>query len=400
MNRAVSTKLICVSDPEAIQIGKNLIPSLKSKKLVEAGVDVWKLQNKAIKELMEKHDWFLPMIVIMSKGIVKTAAWGLLWRVTIGGALSLGDLATDILVLLQFWNGGDKMSTFKDLSLISLSASILLQLMVVTFQNRKKKISKLLKEWAIVLIGMKGPWDAYRVAIGAEQEKDTEFDPIMEMSFSKGIEIFAESIPAILIQSSAILSALESGESISRTAYISLLVSMFSTGFVSATISYDTDTNPEKRAGSPQFYGLVPDNGTRRALLFVSMTTMSSCLVMMKSLLLVSLGKIKLVYCFAYFFGEVAIYLVMKIVRGDFTYWLPLEGCLKILMSILMRVAVQIIAAFTGTNAGVSRMDLLRAKRASRNAKIQPLGGTGSSLVGGLDQEEFKREMSRRGSLF
>ena len=36
---------------------------------------------------MEKHDWFLPMIVIMSKGIVKTAAWGLLWRVTIGGAL-------------------------------------------------------------------------------------------------------------------------------------------------------------------------------------------------------------------------------------------------------------------------------------------------------------------------
>ncbi|GMH49712.1 hypothetical protein TrVE_jg2396 [Triparma verrucosa] len=301
MNRAVSTKLICVSDPEAIQIGKNLIPSLKSKKLVEAGVDVWKLQNKAIKELMEKHDWFLPMIVIMSKGIVKTAAWGLLWRVTIGGALSLGDLATDILVLLQFWNGGDKMSTFKDLSLISLSASILLQLMVVTFQNRKKKISKLLKEWAIVLIGMKGPWDAYRVAIGAEQEKDTEFDPIMEMSFSKGIEIFAESIPAILIQSSAIL---------------------------------------------------------------------------------------------------MAIYLVMKIVRGDFTYWLPLEGCLKILMSILMRVAVQIIAAFTGTNAGVSRMDLLRAKRASRNAKIQPLGGTGSSLVGGLDQEEFKREMSRRGSLF
>lgn len=127
------------------------------------------------------------------------------------------------------------------------------------------------------------------------------------------------------VQSSAILSALESGESISRTAYISLLVSMFSTGFVSATISYDTDTNPEKRAASPQFYGLVPDNGTKRALLFVSMTTMSSCLVMMKSLLLISLGKIKLIYCFAYFFGEVAIYLVMKIVRGDFTYWLPLE---------------------------------------------------------------------------
>lgn len=86
LNRAVGgTKLICLSDAEAIRIGKNMNPALKSKKLVKAGVDAWRVQNLAVKELMERFEWFEPMAVVLGKGIVKTAAWGLLWRVTIGG---------------------------------------------------------------------------------------------------------------------------------------------------------------------------------------------------------------------------------------------------------------------------------------------------------------------------
>ncbi|GMH61704.1 hypothetical protein TL16_g03315 [Triparma laevis f. inornata] len=49
------------------------------------GVDAWRMQNLAVKELMERFEWFEPMAVVLGKGIVKTAAWGLLWRVTIGG---------------------------------------------------------------------------------------------------------------------------------------------------------------------------------------------------------------------------------------------------------------------------------------------------------------------------
>ena len=48
--------------------------------------------------------------------------------------------------------------------------------------------------------GMKAAVDSYRVAMGAEQEKDTQFDPITELTFSKCIEMFAESIPGIVIQ--------------------------------------------------------------------------------------------------------------------------------------------------------------------------------------------------------
>ena len=44
-----------------------MIPSLKSKKLAEAGIDQWKVQNKAVKALMEKYVWFEAMTVTLGK---------------------------------------------------------------------------------------------------------------------------------------------------------------------------------------------------------------------------------------------------------------------------------------------------------------------------------------------
>ena len=174
INRVVRTKLVCLSEREAKQIGMNLIPSLKSKKLAEAGVDQWKVQNRAVKELMGEQVWFESMVVVLSKGIVKAAAWGLLWRTLFGAVVSVSDLATDLVVLKQFFDEGEKMITYRNLSLASIGISICFQLMVVIYQNRKKGIMWCAKEMLIVLTGMKAPWDAYRVASGASKVKGTE----------------------------------------------------------------------------------------------------------------------------------------------------------------------------------------------------------------------------------
>ena len=66
-----------------------MIPALKSKKLIDAGVYQWRVQNLAVKQLMEKYEWFEPMTVVLGKGIVKAAAWGLMWRVCVGAVLSM-----------------------------------------------------------------------------------------------------------------------------------------------------------------------------------------------------------------------------------------------------------------------------------------------------------------------
>ena len=83
----------------------------------------------------------------------------------------MSDLITDLVVLRQFYLGGLETKAYFDTTLASLVTSILLQLLFVIFQNKKKGILRIAKESMIVLTGFKGPWDAYRVAIGAEQEK-------------------------------------------------------------------------------------------------------------------------------------------------------------------------------------------------------------------------------------
>ncbi|GMH94195.1 hypothetical protein TL16_g12834 [Triparma laevis f. inornata] len=315
MNRVVSTKMVCLSTREARQIGKNLIPSLKSKKLIFAAVDKWRLQNRAVKELMAVHGWFEQFIIVLGKGVVKSAAWGLLWRVIVGAVLSVTDLATDTVVLKEFWDGGEAMEPFRNAQLASLVTSFAFQLLIVFVQNSKKGVSRVLKETCVVLVGLKSPLDAYRVAMGAEQEKDCFMDPMTELTCCKIIEIFAESFPGTIIQISAIISTINAGDKVSMTALISLLVSLLTTGFVSATMSYDFDTDPKKRAANPQFYGFVPDNQKVRAALFTIMALSSSVQVLLKGLLVALLGSMNLRYSLYYIVGDMVFYFVYKMAR-------------------------------------------------------------------------------------
>ena len=51
---------------------------------------------------------------------------------------------------------------------------------------------------------------------------------------------------------------------------------------------------------------------------------------------------------FKFFAAEVGVFLVYKIVRGDFYWWMRVEGVLSVILSILVRVIVKVITDFTG----------------------------------------------------
>ncbi|GMH82627.1 hypothetical protein TL16_g09322 [Triparma laevis f. inornata] len=325
-NSAVRTKLVCVSEKEAMQMGRNLVPSLMTEQLAEAGANEWRVQNRAVKELMKEQIWFKPMAVVLGMGIVKTAAWGVMARVIVGAVLSVADLLTDFVVLQQFWNGGEDLKGYRNAQLASLATSIGFQVVCVTVQNRKKCLWRILKELVIVLTGLKAPVDAYRVASGAEKEKDTEIDPTTMVTYSKCIEMFAESIPGILIQASAILITMNNGDEVLRSAYFSLFVSILTTGFVSASISYDYDTDPKKRAHNPEFYGLIPDAARKRSFLFVTMLLISAIQILTKVMLVVIIASIKKNYASLYIGGDFLFYLIFKAICRDYRYWIPMGG--------------------------------------------------------------------------
>ena len=129
-------------------------------------------------------------------------------------------------------------------------------------------------------------------------------------------------------------------------AYLSLLVSLLTTGFTSATISYDFDTDPQRRTYNPEFYGYVPDNGRKRALLFLTMILLSATQVLIKATLIVVLASISSRSPAYFLLGDMSFYLLYKVVRRDFTHWLPLEGVVGMVISFIARVIAKFVVDF------------------------------------------------------
>ena len=71
-----------------------------------------------------------------------------------------------------------------------------------------------------------------------KHEKGALMDPLMELTTSKGIELFTEGLPAVLIQVAAVV--FRGGSS--QMELLSLAISLVMCGFTSAQISYDFDT--------------------------------------------------------------------------------------------------------------------------------------------------------------
>ena len=92
------------------------------------------------------------------------------------------------------------------------------------------------------------------MASGAKQEVGTPVDPMDELVAIKCMEMFAEAIPGVIIQLMAIAAAAK-GEKISTVAWLSLALSALTTGFASATVSYDFDVDPGHRERFPKVYG-------------------------------------------------------------------------------------------------------------------------------------------------
>ena len=181
-------------------------------------------------------------------------------RVFAGATLSTIDLWTDIYITYTFWRDGKDL--FFKCSIAMLASSILIMSLMIILQNMKRGLQKVLIEVLSIPLGLKPAFDAYRVASNAKRQEGQLFDPLAEMIHMKGAEIFAEAIPGVIIQLSAIVAS--TTESTSRAAFVSVAISALTAGFTSATISFDMDTDQTSRKDNPEFYGYMPDSAKKR----------------------------------------------------------------------------------------------------------------------------------------
>jgi len=145
-----------LSEKEARTIGRSLMPALKQRKTALAGLHQWKMQNRSMVELFERYDWVESMLLEVAQEVMKTAPWGLMWRVCTGATLSVLDIVTDVVVIVGYM-GKEETRGYGYSLLMMLVGSMVLQLAVVFGQNRKKQWA-MAKEILVVITGLKAPW--------------------------------------------------------------------------------------------------------------------------------------------------------------------------------------------------------------------------------------------------
>ena len=274
--------------------------------------------------------------------LVGDVGWGLKFRVFVGAALSTLDLITDVFITYTFWRDG-KDSFFKT-STAMLGASILIMLFTTCLQNQKRGWKRVFSEMLPILLGLKPTLDAFRVASGRKIERGQIVDPLMEMTLTKGIEIFAESIPGVIIQ---LLAMMLEPTAPAAAAILSLFTSLLTTGFVSASLSYDWDSSPSKRIENPEFYGYIPNHSLKRTGVFMTMLLISSVMLLVRASVLSLLALVSAEAAMFYIFTDLGLYMLFKLFRRDFTYWLPYYNCTGVAISFILRTIVKVIADFT-----------------------------------------------------
>ncbi len=119
------------------------------------------------------------------------------------------------------------------------------------------------------------------------------------------------------------------------------------TGLTSAMIAYDFDTDQPHRAKQPLFYGYIKDGRHQRGRTFLLMTLISTLHNLSRSLGYAILAVVDLNLALKFFVGEVGAYLLYKLLRRDFYFWVRLEGVLSVIIPLIERTLVKVIVDFT-----------------------------------------------------
>jgi len=169
----------------------------------------------------------------VAKRLLGEVSWGLKTRVAMGAGLSILDMATDIFVIVGYMR--DEKTKGYGWSLLGMVVgSMVLQLLIVFGQNRKKPWA-MAKDMLIVMTFAKPGYDCYKVCSNQDMDEHHVFDAKTELVLTKGAEMMAESIPGSLLQLYVLLKV----RNVSGATVGSVIVSAMTTGFSSASISFE-----------------------------------------------------------------------------------------------------------------------------------------------------------------
>jgi len=183
----VKGKAEVLRSAEGRLVGRSFAISLATTLTPSAAVDEWIHQFPSLQEVEREYKWFRSMLEHVGQRLVGEVGWGVKARVSIGAATSMVDLGTDLFVCYIFWK--DKRMDYFEMTLVTILLSIVLQLIIIVGQNRKRGLKRMMLEALPVLVGLKPAVDAFRIACGVKEEVGGTTDALTEMTSIKCVEV-------------------------------------------------------------------------------------------------------------------------------------------------------------------------------------------------------------------
>lgn len=144
------------------------------------------------------------------------------------------------------------------------------------------------------------------------------------------------------------LAILRKGADVSYIPVLSLALSLVTSSFLSADISFAWDWDAANRRKAPDFYGYLSSHIRPLVLSLTLMFWMSFFNLAIRTffcILLYMKGGVALMY--GVLALELAAYLLVKAARKDMWYWIPLYGVQGMIESVSARILIKIVTDWT-----------------------------------------------------
>jgi len=185
------------------------------------------------------HTGFKEFMVTIANNTARDSMYGMVYRVGVGAALSSIDAATDFYTISTYYQSEDLMGQ-ADALVAMILINLSLQILVVVAQYRRMGDLVKIREALICLFFLRPIVDAYRVSINHEDDEATA-SMLTFMVTNKYVELATESVPACVLQLYVWIMYREQAGTFALL--LSIGVCALTSGFTSALISFDFDTD-------------------------------------------------------------------------------------------------------------------------------------------------------------
>ena len=319
----------------------------------ESGVNTWISQFDGLMAFSEDYHFVAAFFYGLGRKTKYKVTFIILFLSIGSGIMSLIDIGTDVATINYFLESeeGSNKRQRGFLMLFFVVTTVILQVALVCFIH-SRDFTTMWREVVTSLTFTKPAFNKFRFLTDKVMRGHERMDNLEEMMFFKITEVFCESIPCTVIHISSIMATDYSPRTLQ---YVTLLSSVC---FVSECVAYMTymkDTSPEARHHGKIFYGFIPLEGfnfflMKLSMFFLSFTTLTlKCISYSMAYQFIEIGTLNGFYLIcAFWAAEMGIYLLYKVIRGDFFYHMIMDRRMHAIASFFFRLAGKIVTDFTG----------------------------------------------------